>query len=73
MIHRHIKACEESITCFIESLLEVIFVTMVPRVSNLGLGAQDVIHPKLITTHMIGDGEQQEDIGDSEGYKVAGK
>ena len=47
---------------------------MVTRVSNLGLGAQmqDVIHPKLITTHMIGDREQQEDINDSEGYKVAG-
>lgn len=47
---------------------------MVPRVSNLGLGAQmqDVIHPKLITTHRIGDREQQEDINDSEGYKVAG-
>lgn len=47
---------------------------MVTRVSNLGLGAQmqDVIHPKLITTHMFGDREQQEDINDSEGYKVAG-
>jgi hypothetical protein len=46
---------------------------MVPRVSNLGLGAQmqDVIHPKLTTTHRIGDREQQEDINNSEGYKVA--
>ena len=33
---------------------------------------QDVIHPKLITTHMIGDREQQEGINDSEGYKIAG-
>lgn len=42
---------------------------------NLGLRAQrqDVIHPKLITTHMIGDGGQQEDINACEGHKVARK